>query len=175
MIGGSENQDKRTRTSVFLEQGLIDEARDYAKRRGVRTADVIRLALLVGLGALEQSSKRSDLKNNVMEAVAAREFVKAREALARVEEHDRPITTQLRLEVSTAVARRDFRKARRALEHLELYVGARLGRDLEEEMDRLDDAIENNDFDTARRAIVRLEEVAEGEKDGTPVTGESGA
>ena len=41
-------------------------------------------------------------------------------------------------------------------------------------MDRLDDALDNGDFDSARQAIVRLEMVA-GEKHGTPLTGESGA
>ena len=173
-MSASENLDKRVRTSVFIEQSLIDEARKYAKEHGAHMASVIRAALVVGLNELEQSSKRFRLKSNVMDAVAAREFAKAREALARMEEHARPITTQLKRDVSAAVARRDFEKARRALEHLELYVGARLGRDLEEDMDRLDDALDNGDFDSARQAIVRLEMVA-GEKHGTPLTGESGA
>lgn len=161
-----EKPDKRVRTSVFLENSLINQANDYAKTTGSKLSDVIRAALAFGLMQLDDGREMSNLRRDVLKAVRVGDFVRAGEVIDGLESRvAKPSTEQLRDWVNKALERKDFTSARRYLDQLEHYLKdwSATTPDLEE----LDDALQDQDFDIARKILGALRQRWE-ERTATP-------
>lgn len=154
-MGSSINSDKR-RTSIFIDEALLKQVKDYAGDHGSSMADVTRAALMIGLVRMRHGHRMFGLKNDVLEAAAAGNYILAREAIDRLAAAaGKPGKDQLIEEMTDAVDRRDFASARTTLNQLELYLGGR--GDTSPGLEGMDEALEDHHFDTARNILSELE------------------
>jgi thioredoxin-like negative regulator of GroEL len=152
---GSAKANKRVRFSVFLEQFLIDEVKDYRDSNGGHMADIIRTALFMGLNQMKHSNEMLKLKSGAIEAAAAKRFDEALEAIDRMAARvGRPSAERLMEQINEAVANRDFATARNSLYYLELQTESKSGSSLG--VEGMDEALENEDFDGARKILGQL-------------------
>ena len=112
------------RTSVYVEDPILQQIKTYAEHHGCKESDVIRAALAMGLQRLEKpytvQGRRDTLADNeitrVEDAVTDGDFELARRIVRRLQLDDVPLTIRTRL--TKSLTHRDYLTALHIVDRL---------------------------------------------------------